>query len=103
MPNRHPHAADLGVGLYQMRLEAGWSQRDLVDRCLAVGRALSHSQVSKIERGECYPRPGTLSALARTFGIENGNVRRFIEETVSAAARRREYERAASLNTPGAD
>lgn len=44
--------------------------RQLAEACRQVGRPITGSQLSKIEREICRPRPGLLVALATVYSVE---------------------------------
>lgn len=69
-------------GLRQMRLESGWSLRELADRCAAAGQHLTYSALGKIERGVHPPRVSTLYTLAKVWGL---SVAKFVAATHAAA------------------
>lgn len=52
------------------RIRKGWTQRDVAQRCAALGRKISDSNLSKYERGECSPSPATLAVLAEALDLE---------------------------------
>ncbi|ROP36253.1 helix-turn-helix domain-containing protein [Saccharothrix texasensis] len=58
-----------GDGLRTRRETGGMSLRALAKRCEQHGYRVGDSQLSKIERGLCTPRPGLLRVLARIFNV----------------------------------
>lgn len=59
-----------GPVLRELRELGGMNLRDLAKRCDDLGAPISHSQLSKYERGKCKPRPALLPVLAEIFGKE---------------------------------
>jgi transcriptional regulator with XRE-family HTH domain len=46
------------------------SLRAFADRCALAGRQIEPSQLSRIERELCVPRPKLLAAMAKVLGVE---------------------------------
>ncbi len=63
MPQQHPNT-NLAINLRAMRLEHGWSQEELAERC-----GLHRTYVGAIERGERNVTLETLNDLASAFGV----------------------------------
>jgi transcriptional regulator with XRE-family HTH domain len=55
----------VGYRILQLRVERGWTQRQLSENT----RSLDQGFVSRIETGRIEPCLGTLSALAKGFGL----------------------------------
>ena len=53
----------------QARLRSGLTLRDLAEVCRAAGVSVSDSQLSKIERGVCEPRPALRKVLAAVLNL----------------------------------
>jgi transcriptional regulator with XRE-family HTH domain len=58
-------SAKFGYRIFQLRIERGWTQRQLSENT----RSLDQGLVSRIETGRIEPCLGTLSALARGFAL----------------------------------
>lgn len=56
--------------LRRRRENAGWSLRELADKCRATGQPVDASQISTYELGKSNPRPRALKALATALGCE---------------------------------
>lgn len=52
------------------RIERGWTQQELADRCTTEGAPISESQISKIERRVWKGRPQVRSVLARLLELD---------------------------------
>jgi transcriptional regulator with XRE-family HTH domain len=52
------------------RIERGWTQQELADRCTAEGAPISESQISKIERRVWKGRPQVRAVLARLLNLD---------------------------------
>lgn len=50
-----------------LREQAGWTQQDLADRCTAAGRAVTCSQISRIESGRHKPSPPLYRVLVEVL------------------------------------
>jgi transcriptional regulator with XRE-family HTH domain len=65
----------LGKRLRALREARGWTQGELLDAArqfLPAGEVFDRTTVSRLEHGRQWPRSGTLSALARAFGVSPG-------------------------------
>lgn len=56
-----------GRRIQRRRELAGLTLRNLAALCGAAGQPVSNSQLSKIERDKCRPRPKLLSTLAKVL------------------------------------
>lgn len=54
----------------EQRLSLGLTLRDLAARCTAEGVPASYSQLAKIEKRYCAPRPALRAKLAEILGID---------------------------------
>lgn len=66
---RSTTAAD-GAAIRRHRERRGMNLRQLAEACRKAGRSISDSQLSKIEREVCRPRPAVLVALAKVYSVE---------------------------------
>lgn len=54
----------------ERRLSRGWTQEDLARRCTEAGAEVTHTTLSKIERGTQVPRPKLRSVLANLLELD---------------------------------
>ncbi|GAB3433063.1 helix-turn-helix domain-containing protein [Actinophytocola sediminis] len=59
-----------GDSLRKLRERGGMSLRALAARCKTAGTPVSDSQLSKIERGVCRPRPALMATLATVLEVK---------------------------------
>ncbi|MGH3381782.1 MAG: helix-turn-helix domain-containing protein [Actinoallomurus sp.] len=52
------------------RIELGLSLRALAAECHRAGGPISNSQLSKVERGQCRPRPAARRAIKQVLGLD---------------------------------
>ncbi|MEU2450089.1 MULTISPECIES: helix-turn-helix domain-containing protein [unclassified Streptomyces] len=57
-------------GLRRRRLKLGLTLVDLANRCAAAGVPVTHSHLSKLERGLYTPRPHLRRALAELLDLD---------------------------------
>jgi transcriptional regulator with XRE-family HTH domain len=76
-----------GPVLRELRELGGMNLRDLAKQCELKGVPISHSQLSKYERGKCRPRPALLPVLASVFGCEPRDLCKSSASPVKAAVR----------------
>src|SRR5947208_16003903 len=79
MPAKHPAAETVGERLRRLRLERGFSQRDLAEK------GVSYAYISRIEGGARRPSVKALRMLARKLGVsadylETGSELREVDE-----------------------
>lgn len=54
----------------ERRLSRGWTQEDLARRCSEAGADVTHTALSKIERGAQVPRPKLRAVLAQLLDLD---------------------------------
>lgn len=72
----------LGVNVYKLRTDAGWTQEELARRA-----GLRQPRIAEIERGDANPRLETLARVARALGVEVADLLRNPEAAAPRAAR----------------
>jgi transcriptional regulator with XRE-family HTH domain len=70
MAHGRPSTVCDGEKLRELREEGGMSLRALAAQCKAAGHPVSDSQLSKIERGLCRPRPALMRTLADVLRVD---------------------------------
>lgn len=61
-----------GTELRRLRVLGGMTLRALAERCEGAGQSVKYSQLSKIEREICQPRPQLLLALTKALSQIHG-------------------------------
>lgn len=56
--------------LRDQRLRLGLTLRELAARCAAEGTPVDFSQLARIEKGMCVPRPRVRAVLAKVLDID---------------------------------
>ena len=74
-----------GDALLMARLELGLTQRDVADKCKALGRNVEDSNLSRYERGLIVPGPRSLPVLAEVLGLAVGDLFERIPQSGDAA------------------
>lgn len=74
-----------GAVVRELRLERGWSHRDMERRSRALGYRVGHSTFSKIERGQ-QPRVRTEWVIAKLFGFSVHQLRTLTVERIRQRA-----------------
>lgn len=54
----------------EQRLRRGWTQEDLAQHCADAGVHVTHTTISKIERGAQVPRPKLRAVLADLLDLD---------------------------------
>lgn len=70
MAHGRPSTEFDGDNLRKLREQGGMSLRALAARCRAAGNPVSDSQLSKIERGICRPRPALMRTLSEVLEVK---------------------------------
>lgn len=60
----------------EQRLRLGWTQEDLALHCAEKGVTVTHTAISKIERGTQVPRPKLRAVLAELLDIDVADLER---------------------------
>lgn len=60
----------------EQRLRRGWTQEDLAKQCSDAGVHVTHTTISKIERGAQVPRPKLRAVLAELLGLDIADLER---------------------------
>lgn len=92
---QHTSSSQLSGAVVQaLRLEQGWSHRDLTRESRAFGKPIGHTTFWKIEAKGQRPRPRTEAVIARIFGLTVSQLRRLTVEDVERCTEERLRRRA---------
>ncbi len=94
-PDTVSHANAIGQRIRQLRLDAGWSLRELAEQS-----GVAASTVSSLERGQSMPSVGSLHKLGRAFGMTLAELLEAREPAASPIVRKDERV-LLPMQTPG--
>ncbi|WP_257252707.1 helix-turn-helix domain-containing protein [Endozoicomonas sp. SESOKO3] len=85
-----------GDNVRRLRLEKGWSMRELAERCVTEEKTMDHTTIMRLEKDKGYTR-ATLERVAKALGLRN-HEDLFVPEELAGFEKLDDFDRAQIAN-----